>query len=377
MEFLRGSIAPPPGIPLLTVGLLRNWFVPGRDLSVGPREHRRLGGVISDRMIFEDAILLRARGERLTSYGYFNLNGKRYVVATYFPTRSYWRRLARNVPTHLSSIIFPGAYLRSKKIDELVRGIRVYDGQSRFVEYEKSLYLSAVRAVRIWIRVYLDPFYPPKPRYFDARLTALRKITEISKKRRGIKLQEGLHEYYVDQIRKADEQMVQYLAAIERRNEFLHKLTSVFVSVSDNPSSINMDELLRKAQRFEALLEELRDICEQRAKSWPEIQVARTLLDSLRVENKSVARRYGPRALFDGVIGVLFGVLSGGSLAVGFLFSVSAELGFGFLRNFVLSPKRQANRLLAEARSYQKSVERVRDFISLYKLRPEQGTFRV
>jgi hypothetical protein len=336
-----------------------------------------LGGVISDRTIFEDAVNYRGNGERLTSYGYFNLNGKRYIVTTYFPTRSYWWRLARNFPTHMFSIVYPGSYLRSKRMDELVHGVRVYDDKSRFVRYEKGLYLNALRAVRIWIRVYLDPFYPPKPRYFDAKLAVLRRISEISKRRQGIKLQEGVQGFYVDQIRKADDQMLQYLATLEKHNDLLRGLSAAFVSVSDSPSNLNMDDLFRRAQRFKTLLEELVTICEQRAKTWPDVELARAALRSLRESSESPLRKYGPRALLDGAVGVAFGVLSGGSLAVGFLFSVSSELGFGFLRNFVLSPKRQVRNLLAEAKSYQKAVERAGDFVSLYRLVPQQEAFRV
>ncbi|MDG6904051.1 MAG: hypothetical protein JRN72_04540 [Nitrososphaerota archaeon] len=346
-------------------------------MPVKVKERRRVGGVISDRTIFEDAVIFREKGERLTSYGYFNLYGKRYIVSAYFPTRRYWWRLAHNIPTHISSIVFPSAYLKGKRIDELVRGVRVYDERSHFVRYERNLYLGAFRAVRIWIRVYLDPFYPPRPNYFDAKLKVLRKITEVSKRRQEIKLREALPEFYIEQIRKADEQMLLYLATLEKRNDSLRTLTSTLISVSDAPASVNMDDLLRKARRFEALLEELEGICEQRAKSWPDAELARTALSDFRQRKENLVKRYGPRALLDGIVGVVFGVLSGGSLAVGFLFSVSSELGIGFLRDFILGPKHQVERLLEEAKSYRRAVERVRDFVALYRLRPQQDAFRV
>lgn len=349
----------------------------GFQLKRQPKKIRRLGGVVFNSAENVDAGKEIRRGERVTVFGHFILDGKPFDIAAYFPTRKYWWTLVRNFPTQMSAFLFPGAYLRGKYIDELVQGVRVYDSKSRFVPFNTDLYLRSFRAIRIWIRVYLSPFYPPKPKYFDAKLALVRRVTDVSKRRLNSYTPSKSKEYYIDLVQKADKEMTRYLGTFEKHNKQLQRLSAVFNDVSDNPSNVNMDDLRKKAERFKILLDELALLSEERAKAWPDLEAAKAALRLMQESDENALRKFGPRALLDGLVGVVFGVLSGGSLAIGFMFSVASELGIGFLRHLVLSPRRQADRLMKTAKGYKKAVERVDDFVSLYGLQPRADVYRV
>lgn len=327
--------------------------------------------------ILKDAKWEAESGERVSAFGPFVIGNSRYDIVAYFQTRRYWWTLIRSFPTAMSSFFIPSAYLRGRNVDELVLGVRVYDSKSRAVPYNKELYRQAFRAVRIWIRVYLNPFYPPRPKYFQARLALIRRVAKLSEKRGVVEETFPSKDYYIEQIEKADRSMMAYMDTFEKHNKILENVNASLRQVSDNPSAVGMEELRRRAERFKTVLNEMALQCEARAKSWPDAEAARAAIEQIQGSRGNPWRKLAPRALIDGIIGAVFGILSGGSLAVGFAFSVASEMGLSYLRRFVLGPQRQVRNLLRAASGYNESVTRVDDFIAIYSAEPSRDNFRV
>lgn len=334
--------------------------------------------VISDTKINANADVWKEPGEKFDIYGPFDINGRKYAIAAYYPVWEYRWRFVRNFFPVMLSIVWKATYHRQKNIDELLNGIRVYDSGTNPVPLDKGLYVEAYRTTKIWLRVFFNPFYPPSVKPFEAKLKLVKRIAETLRKAGYPEPKTKTEAFYVEELRRANQQVCAHIDILERHNRLLTNIVKSFNDISDKSSSTRTRELHSQAIRFKSILEEMANWCEIRAKSWNDFVDAFAGFRAAQEDKMNPAVKYGPRAVFDGMLGVLAVILSGGSVALGTGFSVASDFGFQYLRDLVMRPKWQAKSLMKVAKLYRITISGIDSFLNLYSANPDAKlVFRV
>jgi hypothetical protein len=331
-------------------------------------------GVMRDIALYRIASAHKKSGERLVVIGYFKLDGKQFTIATYFPALKYWLTMLRNLSV-LFSFIYPTIYLSQKNLDELITGVRAYDSKKNKVEYDSKNYVELYRIARIWMRVYFNPFYPPKQYLLDNRLESVKAIAENLKKTKYPEGKSEIDKLYIKKLREANQQVYNQISILEKQNKVAKTLISTFRGISDNPSDVNIAKLQSHALRFKSTLAEMADWCEQRATTWSDFVDIVSAYEQ-KEEDKNLIKKHGISAILSGLLGSIWGIFSGNSPFLGFLYGVTVEFSLGLLGDLIFKPKWQSKMLLRKAKSYRKDIGRVERFLELYYLQPNKEFFR-
>jgi hypothetical protein len=331
-------------------------------------------GVVRDIAIYRSASAHKKSGERLEVVGYFTIDGKKFTVATYFPAFKYWSTMLRNLPV-LFSFIYPTIYLSQKNLDELITGVRVYDSKKNKVEYDSKKYVEFYRIARIWMRVYFNPFCPPKLYLLERRLESVKAIAENLKQTKYPEGKSEIEKLYIKKLSEANTQVYNQVSILEKQTKVAKALIATFSGISDYPSDVNITKLHSLALRFKSTLDEMAEWCEHRATTWPDFVDVVSAYEQ-RAEDKNLIKKHGISAVLSGLLGSLWGILSGNSPFLGFAYGVTAEFSLGLLGDLIFKPKWQAKMLLQKAKSYRRDIERVERFLELYQLQPNKELFR-
>lgn len=326
--------------------------------------------VINDREIRVSAGIWKEPGEKCDVYGPFDIEGKKYAIATYYPAWRYRWYFARNFLPVMLSTIWKSLYHRQKNIDELITGIRVYDSRKKPVPVDTRLYTEAYRATRIWLRVFFNPFYSPNTKVYDVTLKLVKRLAGWLKRQGYPDTKSKIEVFYVQQLRHANEQVYAHVDILERHNKLLANITDSFRAISDKASTTQTRELHSLAVRFKSVLTEMADWCEGRAQSWTDFVDAFTAYKQAQEDKENPIKRHGSRAMLDGMVGALITVISGGSIALGTGFSVASDFGYRYLRDLVMRPKWQAKSLLKTAEWYRIRIVEIDSFLKLYEATP-------
>jgi len=332
-------------------------------------------GVIKDLEINRYASKIKKIGENVIVLGPFKIEGKKYVIATYFPSFKYWTTVIRNFPI-VFNFLRPNSYLKQKNIDELIKGIRIYDLNRKLVNFNTSLYTEAYVLTRIWMRVYFNPFYPPHFQAFEIRYETVKKLADKLRHQRYPDANTDIEKLYVTKLQQANRQVYDHVDILEKHVIFVKNLTEIFKRISDSPSNDNIKNLQSTAVRFESVLEDMSKWCEDRAKSWSDFIDAYSAY-KITHENNNPIKKNGLRAFFDGILGVLISILTGNSLLIGFFFSVGVDFGLSYISDLILKPKWQSQELTKMAQLHRADIMRVKQFLELYTLTPSGDNFRV
>ena len=330
-----------------------------------------------DSEISSNASVWKEPGEKVDVYGPFDINGKKYATAAYYPSRKYHWRFVRNFLPVMLSMFWKPLYFRQKNLDELLRGVRVYDPMKNPVSFNKRLYLEAYRTTRIWLRVYFNPFYPPFTKPYETKLRQVKRIAENLRRAGYPEPKTKIEASYVDELRRANQQVYQHMEILERHNKMLIGIVNSFNGIWDRYSTAQTKELYLQATRFKSVLEEMAVWCEDRAKSWNDFVDAFNGYREARADRMTPMKKYAPRAIFDGTIGVLFVIASGGSIAMGTGFTIASDFGFQYLRDIMMRPKWQANMLTRAAALYRATISRIDSFLELYSANPTEKVYRI
>jgi hypothetical protein len=339
------------------------------------RKRDTRGGLIMKRVFHEVASVGQNAGEHVNIVP-MEINGKRYAVALYYPSRPYWGMMFRNAPLYFLSFFYPSLFMRASSLAEIVQGVKVMDESPKTIPYERNLYLDAFHLSLAWIEIYIHPFFPPRlVRIYDARFRRLEQTVNRSKETKYPKTEEKWERDYFEQVRIADEQLVSRFRIVEKQNPVIHNLLNAFRQVSNGlPTDRGISRTKDSAARLKATFIELAEWCKARAETWPNFVDAYTLYKINMDEKQSPFKRLGWRVLIDTIPGVLIALFT--SVPVGIGVGMLRELGGYYYNKFVARPKWQANRLKRLSLQYLKDAERTQLFLDLFERKLDQRFVR-
>lgn len=337
--------------------------------------NRQIGGVIRRREYAAMGEIYKERSEHFIPMGPFKINGKDFVAVAYFNNWVYRKWIIRNGISILASFLSPSFYLKSKSLASQTKGMKLMDSKANFVS-DNDLKTRIARIALVWIDVYLVPAFPP--RTFDvvsAKMKLQKKILQQCKQRKFPKAKEPAEKLYLDQLRKADLQVIEYYPIFKRHHALLKRAKNFFIDISDKPSETKALKLKPVMRKLALNFGELSEWCNQRSQSWPEFVDTTELYKEYKNKQKSYLERYGPSTLWTVVMGIIGHLISKGNLAFSTAFSIAAKFGIGGLKQ-ILSFKWQAGALKKQARVYLQFSERINDFLKIYDVPLRDGFLR-
>jgi hypothetical protein len=336
---------------------------------------RRAGGHILDREYYDAAKPWRKPSERLAPLGPFKIDGKDFVAVVYFDRWSYWKWMLKYGMVLLISFFYPSYYLKATSLATKAKGVVILDNNIHFVS-DKTQQIRVARTALVWIDVYLCPAFPPRLfNLVDMKMKLEKKVFEQCKDRKVPKAKEPAEKLYLEELRRADKQVVKFHPIFVKYHRSLRNATNLFKSISDRPSEANVMKLKPVIERIVLNFEELAKWSEERAKSWTNFVDSFELYRKSEEKKKSLLKRYGPAAIWKVLMSIFAHVLSGGNFAFSVTFSLVSWFGIeGF--KMILSFRWQATTLKKTAHIYRQFSARAKTFLKLYDMPLRKGFLR-
>jgi len=336
---------------------------------------RRSGGHVLQREYYDIAKTWKKRSERLAPLGPFRIDGKDFVAITYFNRWSYYRWITKNGASLLASLFFSSVYLRTASLAAKTKGMVILDDNVRFVN-DNEQKIKIARTALVWIDVYLLPAFPPRLfNLVDMKMEFQKRIFEQCKNRKIPKAKEPVEKLYLEQLKKADKQVVEFYPTFMRHHKLLKNATNLFSTISDKPSETKVLRLKSVMENLALNFQELSKWCEERARSWPTFVDSFEIYKESQKKKKSFLERYGRAAIWKTVMSIFAHILSGGNFAFSMVLSLISWFGFeGF--KMVLSFRWQTRTLRNEARVYRRFSARINSFLKLYDMPFKRGFLR-
>jgi len=336
---------------------------------------RRSGGHVLQREYYDRAVVFKKRSERLDPLGPFKVDGKDFVAVAYFSRWSYYKWMSKYGMLLLGSFFYYPLYFRATSLAATTKGMVVLDDKFRFVS-NKDQQIRVARTALVWIDVYLCPAFPPKLfNLVNAKMKLEKRLFENCRNRKVQKAKSLVEKLYLEQLKKADEQVVRFHAIFIRHHDLLKKATTLFGGISNRPSEakiLNMKSLMDSlALSFEALAKWNRE----RARSWTDFVDSYELYQTSEERKKGLLERYGPSAIWKSLMSVLAHVLSGGNFDFSAIVSLVSWFGMEGVK-MILSFRWQNKMLRNSARVYHRFSARAKGFSKIYDIPLRKGFLR-
>ena len=338
---------------------------------------RYRGNVVSDR--YPNYVGRKGAwyGEHCVVYGPMECQKRRYLIPVYYPRWKYFFKLLTDWRFVFPSFIIPGYFLKATSYSDIVRGIMVLDDKGHGIPRNEDLFHQLAIIVLVWIHIYITPFLPPKIwRLFELKLKFIEKIVEKCRDRKYPKGQNVFDKIYFEKLKEADTQVLSHWEMLKEHVPTLKLLGKLFVAMSDNPSDTNARQLGATAGRVKLQVRNIAEWCDKRAGTWPDFVDAFTSYRTIQEEKLSMIRKYGPRTIFDGLLGVILNTVSGFPVPISIAFSAAADIGLSYLRGLILVPKWQEKSLRKAAVAYRKVESRIDRFLERYNFQIPDGFIR-
>lgn len=336
---------------------------------------RKSGGHVTQTGYYTIAKTLRKPSERFDPLGPFKIDGKDFVAIAFFNRQSYHKWMIQSGLNVLVSFFYAPYYIKATSLAPKTKGMLILDDKVHFVSDSKQS-LKIARTALVWIDVYLRPAFPPGLfRLVDKSMKVERKIFEQCRDRKIPKSEKPAEKLYLDELKKADKQVVDFHPIFVRYHKLLKTATNLFSGISDNPSEARVMSLKPVMKNLAATFEELAKWCEERAKSWTDFVDNAEIYRKSQEKKKNLFERYGKKAIGTALMGVFAHIASGGNFAFSTVLSVVSMFGReGF--KMILSFRWQAKTLKKSALMYRRFSSRVEDFLKLYDMPLKKGFIR-
>jgi len=320
-----------------------------------------------DRVFQDEASLLKTSHEHINVYGPIEIENKEYFVAFYYPNFKYWKFNLMNLPLYLLTPIIPSLYLKARTLGDIVEGFSVMDSKARTIPFDARLYTRIFKTTIVWLNIYLTPFYPPRLfELFDTYINYVSKIVDVSRNCVYPNPKTLIEEGYIKQLKIADQQNIKLFDIFKKINKLVQNIGGNFRTVSEKPSERSSIHLKEQAERLQDIQIEMANWCEERARSWPNFVDFSAAYRVAQQERRSPLKKYGPHAFYNGLLGIIVYLLSGGSIPLSMAYSIVADIGIQYFRDLFLRPKWQAKDFLKVAKKYRGHEQPVKRFLDLY-----------
>jgi len=336
---------------------------------------RKSGGHVTQTEYYNIAKMWKKPSERFNPLGPFKIDGKDFVAIAFFNRRSYCKWMIQSGLNVLASFFYAPYYMKATSLAPKTKGMLILDDKVHFVsDSEQSLKIA--RTALVWIDVYLCPAFPPGLfRLVDKSMKVERKIFEQCRDRKIPNSKKPAERLYLEQLKKADKQVVDFYRDFVRYHKLLKTATNLFSGISHNPSEANVMSLKPVMKNLAVKFEELAKWCEERARSWVDFVDSVEIYQKSEERRKGLFERYGKRAIGTALMSVFAHIASGGNFAFSIVLSVVSMFGREGLK-MILSFRWQVKTLKNSARMYRRFGAKVEDFLKIYDMRLKKGFIR-
>jgi hypothetical protein len=202
-----------------------------------------------------------------------------------------------------------------------------------------------------------------------------KKIFENCRDRKVPKAKSLAEKLYLEQLKKADEQVVRFYPIFMRHHNLLKNATNLFSGISDRPSEAKVLNLKLVINSLSLNFEELAKWCEERARSWTRFVDSFELYKKSDERKKSLLERYGPSAIGNVLMSVFAEILSGGNFAFSAIVSLVSWFGMEGCK-MILSFRWQTRMLRNTALIYRQFSARAKMFSKIYDIPLRKGFLR-
>jgi hypothetical protein len=328
---------------------------------------RRADGIVRQRRYYDIAKFLKKPSERLMAFGPFKIDGKDFVAVVYFNRWSYYKWMLRHGLVLLISTFYPRYYMKATSLAATTKGMAIFDGKTHFVA-AKDQQVRIARTALVWIDVYLSPVFPPKLfNLVDTNMKLEKRVFENCRNRKAPRARSPAEKLYLEQLNKADEQVIRFHAVFMRYHNLLRNAANLFSGISDRPSETKVLSMELVTDSLGRSFEELAKWCEKRAKSWPNFMDSFEQFKKSKEAEKGLLQKYGPRAIGNLLMSVVAEILSGGNLAFSAIVSMISWFGIeGF--KIITSFRWQTRMLKNSAHVYRRFSNRAKTFSKIYDI---------
>ncbi len=336
---------------------------------------RQMGGLVRDPIYLFIGQKLKKPSERISPIGPITVDGKKFVAITYFNRGSYYKWWIKNGLNLFLSFFYPALFLRLTSLTKETKGMMLVDDKQHVI-INKKHQLRIAQTAMAWIDIYLCPSFKPGTfKIVDQQLKAQKRLAEKWKKRKIPKAKGPVEQLYLEQLKKADKQVLEYQPIIERNHSLVRNAENFFYGISENPSETKVLHMKQIMTRLSSNFQELAEWCSRRAKSWPDFVDSKELYDEYKNKKKSLTERFGLGAIRESLMTLIGYVVCGGNLAFSLIFAVIGKFGFDGLK-ILLSFRWQAYFLRRQARTYRILSERAENFLRIYEIPTKNGFIR-
>lgn len=336
---------------------------------------RRWGGHVLQREFAALGETKQKPSERMSPLGPFEIEGKDFVAITYFRKQPYRRwMLSHGAKLFLGSFSH-SLYLKTTSLASKTTGMMILDNNVRLIN-DNDLKKRVALLALVWIDTYISPAFPPKLQNLVAE--TLKSHTEIIKKcknREKPKTNAAIEKFYLEQLKKADDQIIASQPLFQRHEKLLKEANIYFNAVSDKPSETSMSHLREVMKRATVNFGELSHWCNEQAKAWPAFIDSLKMYEKSQQNKKNVLRRLGLHLVPDLLLWAIAEIVTAGNTEYALVFAVISSCGLEGV-NMVRDYGWQAKALKKQAQLYQKFSKRTNNFLKIYNKELNANFFR-